>query len=176
MENTMMRDFLERRQLRKAFSKFLGKEQIDDLLSGKSIDDGKLRGGIIEFLLVAVQGQSAEHISERMGAVAEVALDHDAFVDSLISSLVVIVYGVLHFSDRPKGDRPTLARSLEQRFDNQIKIIHGTRFGHFGNLGGRSGQRWSYSFIIPGFLDALAALSKMNFGETMEFTAEEEIV
>jgi hypothetical protein len=48
-----------------------------------------------------------------------------------------------------------------------IKIVHGAAYGHYGLFGGES--RPSYTFLVPHFDRMLAALGRLQFGETKEY-------
>jgi hypothetical protein len=65
-----------------------------------------------------------------------------------------------------KPDRPGLCETLHKQLANNLKIVHGKARGHFGNLGSK--YRLSFSFIVPGFLDALSVLAALPYGETRE--------
>ena len=161
-------NFLERYRLRKTFSEYVSKDVIDDLLSGKVTDEDlrKLKNGQIEFVLVAVRGETPQIISERMGKVADIACQHNGIIDSLVSSLVIIVYGIFDFDVQQQGDRLTLIEALNQTFKDDIKIVHGSESGCFGNLGGDT--RMSFSFIVPNFINALGLLANLSYGETKQ--------
>ncbi len=164
----MIKELIQRWQIRRTFSQFVSKEAMDDILSGKVDGDElrKLKESQLEFVFVAVQGSSAQQISERMGMVADLAIQHKGVVDSLISSLVIVVFGM--FPNENEKNRFSLVNALQEKFGSEIKIIHGSEKGHCGNLGGKN--RLSYSFIIPSFLEAIKQLSSANFGEVKEIS------
>jgi hypothetical protein len=166
--NQMISALLGKYRLRRSLSKHVSKEVVDDILSGDITDEelGKLKPAEIEYVLVSVRGETPEIISERMGAVADIASQHNGVVDSLVSSLVIITYGMFHFETRTDGNRVTLVEELKQTFQGNIKIVHGVEMGCFGNLG--SDTRMSLSFIIPSFMDVLVTLAGLSFGETLE--------
>lgn len=141
-------------------------EALNDILSGKAEKDVReLKESQIELVLVAVRGETPEIIFERMGEVANIAVQHNGFVDSLVSSLVIVVYKMSALEE--SRTRFTLIEALEQAFRNDVKIVHGSESGCFGNLG--SNRRMSYSFIIPGFLEALCSLANLSYGDTKHF-------
>ncbi len=164
----MIKEFFERRRTRKLFKDLVSPAVLDYMLSNPSRDDvRKLMKGTLEVILISIRGESPEVISARMGEVSDLSVEHNAVVESLISSLVVVVYGMVHFKDASTGDRSTLLSALRQKFGSDIKIVCLTSKGDFGNIGGKS--RMAFSFIIPCFLDAIKFLAETPFGETREF-------
>jgi len=164
----MIKELIQRWRVRRTFSQFVSKEAMDDILLGRFTENElrKLKESELEFVFVAVKDDGAQQISERMGSVVDLAIEHNGSVDSLISSLVIVIYGM--FSNNSEKNRFTLIKALQERFDSDIKIIHGSEKGYYGNLGGKS--RLSYSFILPSFLEALKQLSDTNFGEIKEIS------
>jgi hypothetical protein len=96
--------------------------------------------------------------------VAELASQHNGITDTLVSSLVIITYGMFDFETQTKGDRFRLVEALNQTLGHHIKIVHGVENGHFGVVG--NADRMSFSFIIPGFMNALGTLANLDFGKT----------
>jgi hypothetical protein len=159
---------LEKYRLRRSLSKHVSKEVLIDVLSDNVTDDDlrKLQEGKIEYVLIVVRGETPEIISELMGAVADIASQHNGTIDSLVSSLVIVTYGMFDCETRTRNDRVTLVEMLKQTFQGNIKIVHGVETGCFGNLG--SDTQMSFSFIIPSFMDGLRTLAGLRFGETLE--------
>jgi hypothetical protein len=161
-------NFLEQYRLHKTFSKYVSKDVLDDLLSGKVTDEDfrTLKDGQIEFVLIAVRGETPQIISERMGKIAAIACQHNGIIDSLVSSLVIVVWGMIEFDTKQQGDRFTLIEALNKTFGDNIKVVHGSENGCFGNLG--SDTRMSFSFIVPSFINALGLLANLPYGETKQ--------
>jgi hypothetical protein len=167
----MIKELFQRRQIRKYFSPFLPKEKIDKIVSGK-LDQRqlhKLKQSPLEIVLVAVRGKDAQHVSDLMGVVADLAIQYNGVVQSLVSSLVIIVFGTIDFPKTSTGNRVALVKALQEQLGSDIKIVHGVESGYFGNIG--STNRLSYSFIIPNFLEALGQLSSASFGEVIEISS-----
>lgn len=166
----MIREYIERRRVRKILAKCVSEEVVDKILSGESLATD-LKEGRLEFVLAAVSDGTPEGISKRMGTVCDIAMEYNWVVDNCVSSLIVLTYGMFPFhSNAKEAARLNLVRALEHSLAGNIKILHGVGDCHFGNLGSKN--RMSFSFILPGFLHALETLSQMNFGETkqIEFT------
>ena len=79
----MLRDFLERRRVKKVFAKVVGEEAAETLLQGRS-EKQSFKEGPIEFIPVFVGGDSASQISERVGKVVDIALTHHAMIHGFI--------------------------------------------------------------------------------------------
>ncbi len=120
----------------------------------------------LEIVLVAVRGNDAQHVSDRMGVVTDLAVQYNGVVQSLVSSLAIVVFGTFDFSKISNGNRAALVKALQEKLGSDIKIVHGADSGYFGNIGGTN--QLSYSFIIPNFLEALGQLSSAGFGEVIE--------
>ena len=157
--------FIKNWTLKKTFSQFLTKEGLDKLESGElGQSSNVLKESNLEFVFISVNGISAQEISNRMGLIADLALEHNGFVDSMVSSIVLVIYGI--FPTQPGKSRHTLIEALSNKFGSEIKVVHGKTVGHYGNLGGP--QRMSFSFIILEFLDLITQLAAIDFGVIKE--------
>jgi hypothetical protein len=167
----MIREFLQRRAIRRAFSRYISPEALDALLSGQLPDPDALplRTGEIGYVLAWLRGDSAEQISERMGRTAEIAVQYGGITDCMVSGLIVVCFGALQLADSQPRDRSGLVAALIQEYGEDIKLVHGTSWGHYGNLGGS--KRLAYSFVLPEFERALARLCALQFGQTEEYSA-----
>src|SRR5262245_43181193 len=141
----MIRTFLEKRRVRRAFEKFVDPGSVDVLLR-----DGRerqpIKEGRIELVLAFVRGESPSQISERMAKVADMAVEHGAVVHDLVGGLVVVAFGtLLHAPTRPDG-RTLLVRALREHLAGDVKIVHGAADGHYGLFGEK---RLAYTFVVP---------------------------
>ena len=164
----MIKELFQRRLIRKTFSPFLPKEEIDKIVSGK-LDQSqlhKLKQSPLEIVLVAVRGKDAQQVSDQMGVVADLAIQHNGVIQCLVSSLVIIVFGTIDFPNTLNGNRVTLVNALHEQLGSDVKIVHGVENGYFGNIG--STNQLFYSFIIPNFIEAVGQLSSAGFGEVIE--------
>jgi hypothetical protein len=162
----MLREFFEKRRIRKLFSSYIKPEYLERILNEPAPDQSVLREAMIEFICVSVQGETPLIVSERMGLVTKIASQNGACVTDMVSGIVVITYGMFTFESDAKLNRPELCETLRTQLANNIKIVHGKARGHFGGLGSKN--RRSFSFIVPGFLDALSVLAALPYGETRE--------
>ena len=163
----MIHEFLEKRRVRKAFEKLVAPETIESLLRDGA-QPQQLKQGRIEFVLAFVRGESPAQVSERTARVADVAVTHGATVHDLIGALVIVAFGTHPASSPVSGSRSSLVQALREQLVSDVKIVHGAADGHYRLFG--SETRMSYSFLVPQFDQILGALSRLQFGESEEFT------
>ncbi len=162
----MIRTFLERRRVKRAFEKLVDPETIEALLRN-DVEREPFKGGRIEFVLAFVRGESPSQVSERMATVADLAATYGAVVYDLIGGLVIMAFGTHSESRTESGSRWALVGALRERLAGDIKILHGAAEGHYGLFG--SERRISYTFVVPQFDAILGALSRLALGESEEF-------
>ena len=162
----MIRTYLERRRVKRVFSKLVDAETVESLLQ----DGGEIppiKQGSIEFVIAFIRGESPSQISERMARVADLAMEQGAVVYNLVSGFVIVAFGT-HAHPPPKsGSRALLVQALRDQFAGDAKIVHGAADGHHGLFG--SERHLSYTFVVPQFDAILGALSRLQFGEIEEF-------
>ena len=163
----MIHEFLEKRRVRKAFEKLVNPETVESLLRDGA-QPQQLKQGRIEFVLAFVRGESPAQVSERTARVADVAVTHGATVHDVIGALVIVAFGTHPSSSPESGSRSWLVHALREQLASDVKIVHGAADGHYGLFG--SETRMSYSFLVPQFDQILGALSRLQFGESEEFT------
>ena len=163
----MIHEFLERRKVKKAFEKLVDPETVESLLRDGA-QPQQLKQGRIEFVLAFVRGESPAPVSERIARVADLAVAHGAVVHDLVGALVIIAFGTHPAASPESGGRASLVQALREQLVSDIKIVHGAADGHHGLLGGET--RMSYTFLVPQFDHILGTLSRLQFGESEEFT------
>lgn len=163
----MIHEFLEKRRVRKIFGKLVDSETVESLLrDGAQVQ--RLKHGRIEFILAFVRGDSPAQHSERIARVADLAVTHGATVHGLVGALVIMAFGTLPASLPEPVSRSSLVQALREQLASDVKIVHGAADGHYGVFGS---EKWmSYSFLVPQLDQILGALSRLQFGESEEFT------
>ena len=126
----------------------------------------KIQSGPIEFVFVLVRADRPEQLAERVGLVADTGIEHEAIVHDLVGPMVVMSFGTLQPVQRSPAPRAELVAHLQERFGSDIRIVHGATHGHFGLFG--SDKRISFTFTFAHFDKALAALGRLEFGQTEE--------
>jgi len=163
----MIRTFLEKRRVRRAFEKLVDPETVESLLRA-GVAPQPFKHGRIDFIIAFVRGESPSQISERISRVANLAMAHGATVHDLVGALAIVAFGTLPASSPESGSRSSLVQALRDELAGDIKIVHGAADGHYGLFG--SQVRMSYTFLVPQFDRILGALGRLEFGESEEFT------
>ena len=163
----MIREYLKKRRTRKTFQELLDKNVVESVLQGK-LNAGvlQLKPAAMELIVAVVRGNTPEVVAERMACVVDVSAKNNAMVFDMVSSMVIVAYGMFPQHQWGSGNRFTLVQELREQLGEDIKIIHCARRGVYGNLGSRT--RMSYSFVVSGFVEMLGLLVTMNFGETKD--------
>jgi hypothetical protein len=161
----MIHEFFQRRRIRREFAKLIDFKALDPL--GRELPSRPIKAGRIEYVFAFVRGESAAQISERVGRVADLAINHRATVYDLIGALVIVAYGTHPASTPSSTERTSLVHALHEQLGADIKILHGVANGHYGLFGGE--LRVAYTFLVPHFDRMLAALGRLQFGETKEY-------
>jgi hypothetical protein len=160
----MIRAFLQRRRIRREFGKFFDPKTFEAL--SKDLSSRSFKSGRIDYVLAFVRGENPAQISERVAQVAELAATHDAMVYDMVSALIIMAF-VTHPTSPGPDHRSALVHAMNEQLGADIKILHGAADGHYGLFGGKS--RFSYTFLVPHFDRMLAALGRLQFGETKEY-------
>ena len=162
----MIRDFFQRRNIRRVFSRYISRDVVEAIASGQLASSHGLRAGEIGYVLAWVRGDNPEQISDRMGGATNLVDQYGGLVDCIVSGLIVVSFGTVPLADC-EPDRPGLVSALIQEFGKNIKLVHGSCTGHFGNLGGP--KRMAYTFVLPDFEPALSRLCALPFGQMEEY-------
>ena len=142
-------------------------EVLEKIINAPQEIKNDLREAQIDFICTAVRGDTAQIISERMGLVTDLAAQHGGIVFDQISGIVIVAYGTISFKSDSIQAPVSFREALRMQLGMNMKTVYGTAPGHFGCMGGKT--RMSFSLIVPGFLDALALLATVPYGEIREF-------
>ena len=151
--------------MRKMLGKYLTPETCDAALRQQD-ELGSLAPQRIGIILVAVRDDDPNDVQHAIKAVTHAAIDSNICVAHIISSLVILTTGMFPSPANVEPDQVAFVELLSATHGKTIKILHGTAHGDVGNLG--SSKRFSFSFIVPDFLSALAELSELSYGEVRE--------
>jgi hypothetical protein len=160
----MIWTLLQRRKIRREFGKLVDLKSLDVLSKDLA---SQPKSGRIDFVLAFVCGESPAQISERVARVTDLAVNHGAIVYDVVSALVITAFGTHPTSPPGSGDRSSLVHAMHEQLGADIKILHEAADGHYGIFGGES--RLSYTFLVPHFDRMLAALGRLQFGQTKEY-------
>ena len=153
----MIRNFLERRKVRKIFEKVVDPETVESLLR-QGAEPQPLKQGHIEFVLAFVRGDDPAQVSERVARVTEIAISHGGTVHDIIGALVIVAFGTGPAALPQSGSRSSLVQGLMQKLASDIKVVHGAADGHYGLFGREASI--SFTFLVPQFDQALGSLSR----------------
>src|SRR6266436_5339756 len=117
----MIRTFLERRRVRRAFEKLVDPKSVEALLRD-GVERQPFKHGRIEFVLAFVRGESPSQVSERMARVADLAVAQGAVVYDLVDGLVIVAFGTRPASPTESGNRASLVHALRKQLAGDIKI------------------------------------------------------
>jgi hypothetical protein len=119
-----------------------------------------LERGENPFVLVRLRDDSTEHLVVLIGKLMEIALEHSALVDSVMSSHVVLTAMIGPGRHFPGSQ---LATKLNQALGSDAKILHGTRMSTRGLVAGGSLTR--FVTIFESFSECVSAVERLAFGE-----------
>jgi hypothetical protein len=161
----MIKKWIERRRLCRAFGRYLSPKAIDEALRQQDAMV-TLHPKTIDIVLVAVRDDNPDDAHRLVNAVTNAAVTNDIFVAHILSPLVVLTIGMHPCPTDPKPDRLAFVEELSAEYGDSIRILHGVAQANIGNIG--SSQRFSFSFLVPGFLGALAELANLSDGDVKE--------
>ena len=155
---------------------FLRKKEIDSLFSQyvrpglveamKSPDFNpplnELHAHRINYLVIAVDGPTANDIGKHIGTIVDIAKEANWFGDFLFSNLAVLIDGVPLPNSAPLCSRNELLAKLTGILKMHIKSVGGEQTVPWGSYG--SPHRKVFGAMLPEFLDIVAQLNQLPFG------------
>lgn len=165
----MFTKFFAKRRQKRLFSKLVNADVAKSIVEGKPLPIPKIEFGRIEFVFVWVRADGPEQLQERVELVLDFGYEHKIVVHSVVGPMVVMAFGTLRQVHHTATSRTDFVICLKERLDSNIKIVHGSADGYYGNFG--SNRSVHYTFTFPHFDAALAALVRLEFGQTEELPA-----
>ena len=162
-----IRTFLAKRRIRQDVETFMNPDEVEKVLK-QGGPTPSFTPGRIDYMVVFIQGNDPGLVSSRIANVTSIVAASGAVVMGVIGSLVVTAFGVPPSPDPMPGARANLISTLHAQLTDCLKIVHGATAGHHGLFGG--GNTFSYTFLVPEFDAILGSLSRMEFGQTVEFS------
>ncbi|MEQ2009285.1 MAG: hypothetical protein ABMA26_21090 [Limisphaerales bacterium] len=156
----------EKKRLRSVFGHLVSPSVVESLLKGE-LSLPPFTEEQLEFIIAIVVGGTPEEMNRYFSLIGELAREHDAQVNAMTCSLVVI-----HFWHHPEGklaceSRRKLVGAIHEKLGDKVKVVHGAAKGHYG-LYGSEKHIMSFTFTFPGFEAAIATLARLKFGEMEE--------
>jgi|ERR1022692_157773 hypothetical protein len=164
----IIKDFFERRRVRKLFSKYVSPSVVDDLLSGKinSPKAGEFNEKMLGVVLILVEYSTPKVVAKNIGMIFDLAKEHEATYEATTNGLIVFSFGKFRSERNSEASRRAFVEALRAKSERSVKIVRGTGTGQVGLVGNE--QLMSYTLLMPKFGDALQSLSSLNYGETKE--------
>lgn len=166
-----LKNYLERRELKRMFGRYVSPELVEQMLNEPSetpVPDEVL----IEYVIVLLREADVAKLSEIIGGVVEIGIDHNATIGSIISTMITLQFGCPYEDYEQRRSRVELVDDLMEQMGDKIKIVHGMCIrGYCGLWGSKS--KMSFGALVPGFDRALEALCATKYGEAKELFEEE---
>ena len=163
------RDELAGRRLNKILGRYIDLDTVDALLADTDI--GKLAPRELCFVLIELKAETPTALDALVTSVCDIAASHNAFIDSIISHLVVVAFGFVERS--PVSESSAFIEGTLAVLGENVRLVYASGPGHVGNLG--SGRRISFTFIHPAFSKALSALGTLPFGSAREVRPDQQL-
>jgi hypothetical protein len=116
------------------------------------------------FVVIELRPTDVDVLVPIISSIVESAATHGALVDTMVSNLMVVCFGM--FDHSPLIAHEAFSQSLRVKHGTQIRAVFSVGVGAVGNLG--TDKLMSFSFIHSAFPKALAELNKIPFGEVHE--------
>ena len=123
--------------------------------------------GNIDFIFVLLKSGDPQEFNSSLEDMLDTAVDQNATVMQVLSSLVLIVYNLPVFpEEHPRELRLDLVNTLKDKFSDQLKIVHGSATAAIGNIG--SERRMTYSAVFSDLGMVIDKLAAIDYGEDAE--------
>lgn len=118
----------------------------------------------IEFILLQFGALSPATASELIGTIAEAAMKHEAEIEQLLGTVVLIHHGA--HEEKMSIDRAAFVAELQTLLPADHRIVHGRAPGTYGDLG--SDHKKFYGLTFLGSEYAMARLFELDPGTVEE--------
>ena len=155
-----IKDALARRKLKKLFGRYMTEDGFNECWESR---DKPLIPKTCELCIVVIQFDAVETVAleAMLSSCLDLAVVHKGVVDSFVSHLVVVCFGMRDWS--PIEGYRAYVEALTTNFGKHVKVSYSSGAGLVGIFG--SAKRMSYTFIHPAFPKVLAELGTMPWGE-----------
>ncbi|MGB0580718.1 MAG: hypothetical protein ACPGVU_13535 [Limisphaerales bacterium] len=121
----------------------------------------------MEFVLAQFRTVSPVKASQFIAAMSDTAIRHDAQMEQLMGTLVLI-YHTPELSEK-EFNRSRLVDEAQALLPHDSRIVHGVAPGFLGNLGNETRMFYAATFLGCDF--AIARVFEMDAGRVEELTA-----
>ena len=123
--------------------------------------------GNIDFIFVLLKSGDPQEFNSTLEDLLDTAVDQNATVMQVLSSLALIVYNLPVFpEEHPRDLRLGLVETLQKKFSDQLKMVHGHATAAIGNIG--SERRMTYSAVFSDLGAVIDKLAAIDYGEDAE--------
>jgi hypothetical protein len=167
MSLNFVRDYFERRKIRKMFDKYVSREDI------KRIERDERRYfkpereyRHIQFVIVLIDESKPEEVSALLEKVVETCFRHWMILNQNFYSLVTAYLGPPLDKNNNPETRFAVVDEIVRECPGRVRMAHGECTGLIGNFG--SEKRFAWGALIPNFLDILRKLLDAPMGTVLE--------
>jgi hypothetical protein len=153
----------QKEQMRRVFEKYTSEATMQAITSAE-MKVPNLTETTVDFILVKIREHPLESFLECLEAIMDTALQKEALVEQVISSLVLITYGATGAVPLSEKKRKRLANELIEQHGENVALIEGRQETLAGRYGGP--LRATFGSIIQDLWDLLAKLAELDYGES----------
>jgi len=153
-----------KRQIRRAFSRYLSPDFLDDVVNdpAKAASAASPKSVEMHFILLQNRDGTLTDMQNALTRTTEIAIAANGFVEKNLSSIVLITFGVPHFDAAAAVNQARVVASLISVLGQRVRLVHGQATALVGLWGG--GLRVFYGSLIPDFGRCLQRLLGLAFG------------
>jgi hypothetical protein len=135
-------------------------------LRGNSPASSQLVLGNIKFMLIQVRDDDLSKLPEHIERALDITQRHQGIVDAVMASMLLITFELSESPAKNDLNCAELSSSLRRELGSNVRFLHGRKPCSFGTIS--TGQVITYGAYIPCFVEYLAELNKLTFGEDLE--------
>lgn len=161
-----VREYFERRKVRKTFEKYVSPGVIKLIEKDPRyfLPEPELKH--FQFVIVLLDESKPEEVSPLLGKVVETCFRHGMILDQNFFSLLTAHLGHPFEQHNTPENRLAVVNEIVRENPGRIRIAHGECTGLIGNFG--CPKRFAWGALIPNFLDILRKLLDTPAGTVIE--------
>jgi hypothetical protein len=148
--------------MRRVFEKYTSEATMQAIMSAE-MKVPNLTKTTVDFILIKIREHPLESFLECLEAIMDTALQNEALVEQVMSSLVLITYGVTEAVPPSEEKRKRLANELIEHHGENVALIEGRQETLAGRYGGPF--RATFGSIIQNLWGLLGKLAELDYGE-----------
>jgi predicted TIM-barrel fold metal-dependent hydrolase len=171
MEMNFVREYFERRKIRKRFSKYLSKDFLKQLEKDPPPYARKPEPKSFQFVILQIDESDPQDFSALLQKIMETCFRHGAYVSTVHMSLFVAHLGPPSDQNNNPESRRILVDDIVRENPNRVRVVHGECTGLIGVFGCELRSVWGP--LIPNFSDILRKLLDAPMGTVIEISEEQ---